>query len=329
MPARLENEFKINQNTELLLKGLPKYVNEWHNNLYAAKKTASTRRDFVRKIKKFLTYINKDPKKVLIDEINEDAVTNYYISIGTKTDSNGNMKETSGSYQQNVYSALNSFLGFLAKRKYIERNYIQDIERPKNNDLDRINRDRIRLTKRDFKLVLHKISMQSDAAFRYRDLALFQVLMTTGMRETALRIINISDIDFENHTLVTMDKGKGSGKFQLYNLNGQTMEAIQKWLEYRQYFVSHPTDALFLSYKGDRISVKGIAKLVDKHFYSAIGKHISPHKIRGGVVSILYDETKDIEFVRRAIGHSNVETTQRYIRTENNEREQAAKILEF
>ena len=328
MPARLENEFKINENVETILKGLPLYVNEWHDNMYAAKKTAATRRDFVRKIKNYLEFINKDPMRVTIDEINEQTITKYYISIGTKKDKNGNIVETSGSYQQNVYSALNSFLKFLTKRHYIKENYIENIERPKNNDLDRINKDRLRFTKRDFKLVLHKAAMESDPVYRYRDTAMLQIFMTTGMRETALRIINISDIDFENKTLVTIDKGKG-GKFQLYYLNDKTMESIKNWIEYRKYFEKYPCDALFLSYQGERISIKGIQKIVDKYFQKALGMHVSPHKIRGGVVSILYEETKDIEFVRRTIGHSNTSTTQRYISTENNERQQAAKILEF
>ena len=329
MPARLENELKINENVNEILKGLPSYVNEWHDNLYAAKKTAATRRDFVRKIRCYLEFINEDPMKVSIDEINDQTITKYYISIGTKKDKNGNIVETSGSYQQNVYSALSNFLTFLTKKEYIKRNYIQDIERPRSNDLERINEHRIRFTKRDFKLVLHEATMEFDPVYKYRDCALLRILMGTGMRETALRIINISDIDFEKKTLVTMDKGKGSGKFQLYYLNDLTIESIQKWLEYRKCFEKYPSDALFLSYQGERISTKGISKIVDKHFYKALGIHVSPHKIRGGVASILYDDTKDIEFVRRSIGHSNVETTQRYIRTENNERQQAAKLLEF
>lgn len=328
MPARLENELKINENIEAILKEMPKYVNEWHDNMYAAKKTASTRRDFVRKIKNYLEFINKIPKNVKMDEINEQTVTKYYISIGTKKDKNGNLVETSGSYQQNVYSALSNFLEFMTKRKYIEQNYIRDIERPKNNDLERINKERIRFTKRDFKLVLHKAALEPDLVLRYRDSALLQILMTTGMRETALRIINISDIDFENKTLVTIDKGRG-GKYQLYYLNEPTVESIIKWIEYRKYFEKYPSDALFLSYQGERISVKGISMIVDKYFQKALGVHVSPHKIRGGVVSILYEETKDIEFVRRSIGHSNASTTQRYISTENNERRQASKMLEF
>ena len=328
MPARLENEFRINANVEELLKWLPDYVNEWHDNLSASKKTASTRRDFVRKIKNFLQFIDANPMNVTIDKITEQSVTKYYISIGTKTDSKGNIVETSGSYQNNVYSALNNFLGFLVKRKYIDANYILDIERPKNNDLERINKDRIRFVKRDFKLVLHKAAMESDPVYRYRDYAILKIFMSTGMRATALRIINISDIDFEKKTLVTIDKGKG-GKFQLYPLNNSTIEAINNWLEYRPFFEKYPSDALFLSYQGERISNKGISKIVDKHFFNALGKHVSPHKIRAGVASILYDETRDIEFVRRSIGHSNVETTQRYISTDNEERQQAAKILEF
>ena len=330
MPARLENEFKINENIEEILKGMPKYVVEWHDNLSAAKKTASTRRDFVRKIRNYLLYINKDMDKISIDNINEVTVTKYYISIGTKKDSSGNLVETTISYQKGVYSALNNFLKFLVKKNYIEKNYLADIEKPKGDDLDRINRNRIYFTKADFKLVLHDAAMESDPVYRYRDSAILKLFMTTGMRETALRILNISDIDFEKRTIITSDKGHGTnGKFQQYFLNESTMESLMQWLEYRHYFENYPSDALFLSYQGERISTRGIAKIVEKHFMNALGKHVSPHKIRGGVASILYDETKDIEFVRRSIGHSKVETTQRYIRTNNEERQQAAKILEF
>lgn len=328
MPARLENELKINENIEAILKELPEYVNEWHDNLYAAKKTASSRLDFVRKIRNYLEFINKDPGKVSIEEINDHTVTKYYISIGTKKDKNGNVVETSGSYQQNIYSALNNFLKFLTKKGYIAKNYIEDIERPKNDDLERINRDRIKFTKRDFKLVLHAAGMEFDPVYKYRNTAILKIFMTTGMRETALRIINISDIDFEKKTLTTIDKGRG-GKFQVYNLNNSTIECIKNWLEYRKCFEKYPSDALFLSYQGERISTRGIAKIVDKYFYKALGKHVSPHKIRGGFISILYEETGDIEFVRRATGHSNAATTQRYISTNNDERERASEIMEF
>lgn len=329
MPARLENEMKITDCIEGLLNGMPYFVVEWYDNLYAGKKTAATRRDFIRKINKFLSFINADVSKVTCEDINARNVTKYYISVATKQNSDGSISETSISYQQNIYTALKNFLGFLAKKGYIERNYIEDIDRPKGDDLERINKNRIKLDKHDFKLVLYKAAMEPDPIYRYRDGAILNILMSTGMRETALRIINVSDIDFQKQTLVTIDKGKNNGTYQIYPLNDNTIKVIKNWLEYRKCFEKYPSDALFLNYQGERISCKGISRVVDKYFTQALGKHISPHKIRGGVVSILYDETNNIEFVRRAIGHSKVETTQRYIKTNDDEREQAVKILSF
>lgn len=329
MPARLENEMKITNSIEDMLKGMPTYVVEWHNNLHAGKKTAATRRDFIRKVHRFLTFIDTDVSKVTCDDITSSRVTQYYISISTKQNADGSLSETSVSYQQNIYTALKNFLGFLEKKGYIESNYIEEIDRPKGDDLERINEHRIKLDKRDFKRVLHKAAMERDPVYRYRDGAILNILMSTGMRETALRIINISDIDFQKQTLVTIDKGSNNGKYQIYPLNDETIKVIKKWLEYRKCFEKYPSDALFLNYQGERISCKGISRIVDKYFTQALGRHVSPHKIRGGVISILYEETGNIEFVRRAIGQSKVETTQRYIKTKDDERAQAIKILSF
>ena len=58
-------------------------------------------------------------------------------------------------------------------------------------------------------------------------------------------------------------------------------------------------------------------------------RELSPHKIRGGDVSILYKETGDAEFCRRAVGHSNIATTQRYITTGGEEKKRAAEIMSF
>lgn len=330
MPARLENEMEITKGINVMLKTMPEYVTEWHNNLYASKRTAATRREFVRKIRHFLEFINSDVSGITTDEITDDIVTSYYISISTKKNPDGSLSETSDSYQQNVYCALKNFLGYLEGKGYIDKNYILNINKPGNNDLDRINEHRIHFTKEDFSNVLKVIEAEPNVINRNRDRAIMKIFMTTGMRETALKILNVSDIDLENKTLVTVDKGKGKGKLQHYSLNESTVEAIKKWLDCRKQYVFEEDDgALFLSYQGKRLSTKGIAKLVDKHCYKALGKHVSPHKIRGGVASILYAETRDVEFVRRSIGHSAVATTQRYISTENNERKHAAKILEF
>jgi len=328
MPARYENEMEITQKIEVILQGMPKYVSEWHNNLYASKRTASSRREYVRKIRNMLEYIDKDVMSVTPDKITDDIITRYFIEIGTKANADGTIAETSDSYQQGVYCALKNFLGFMERKGYIKKNYILEIEKPSNKDLDRINEHRLRFSKDDFESVIDVVKKEKDDLCRTRDMALLKVFMGTGMRATALKILNISDIDLQKGTLVTVDKGSGKGKLQHYYLNKSTIEALQNWVEYRK-GCCRDEEALFLSRQGKRLSYEGISKVVEKYFDKALGLHVTPHKIRGGVASILYAETKDIEFVRKTIGHSNVATTQRYISTENNERQQAAKLLEF
>ena len=87
------------------------------------------------------------------------------------------------------------------------------------------------------------------------------------------------------------------------------------------------TDALFISKYGERISAKGVSNIVKKYTEEALGKPLSPHKLRAGFCSILYNKTHDTEFVRRAVGHSNISTTQRYIVTDGDEKRQSASII--
>lgn len=325
MQGRIENEMLINEKIQKKLDEMPEFVSEWHSLLRASKATASSRQDYVNKVHRFLEFISKDTKNITPRQLTASKTTEYYISVQTKEDKNGNIVDTSDSYQQTVYCALNSFLEYLLNHDYIKQNYMDEIKKPKNKDLDRINRNRTLLTEREFKLILHSAVMQTNPIIKSRDKAILLIFMSTGMRKEALRSINVSDIDFNDKTLVVIDKGD---KTQIYKLNAKCISAINEWLEYRHNYVRMPTDALFLSNQGTRISSNGLAKVVCKYTKLALGKELRPHKLRAGYCSILYDKNPDIEFVRRSVGHSDISTTQRYIVTSGSEREQAASIID-
>ena len=70
-----------------------------------------------------------------------------------------------------------------------------------------------------------------------------------------------------------------------------------------------------------------VAAIVKKYTAVALEKGISPHKIRAGFCSILYEQTGDIEFVRDAVGHASVTTTQRYVVKDDTARLKAASIM--
>lgn len=324
MDGRLQNELRIDRKNREKLKEMPDYVNRWYMNMKASDKTASTCCDYLRKVNKFLKYINDDVINIKASDINEDNVTGYYLSIQTK-EVNGEEIYTSDSYQGTVYSCLDNFLGYLYKTGLIEYNYINLINKPKNRDLDRINEHRILLTEKDFKMIINAVNTENNKTMRCRDRAIILLLMHTGMRKTALSNIVTGDIDFKNHKLTVIDKGN---KRHEYILDDAVYQAIIEWISVRHNFLKNRNEEyLFISTHGRGMSGNTLSDVVGKYTEIALGKRISPHKLRSGYCSILYNKTGDIEFVRRAVGHANSNTTQRYIVTKGEERRKAAEIM--
>lgn len=326
MSARYENESKIDNSIDNKLKMLPKYVSDWNLNMKASRRSAQTRRDFIYKVYNFLKFINNNPQNVKGDDITEEIVTRYFISTQNKI-KNGKEIPTSDSYQITVWSCLNNFFDFLENHGYIERNYILDIKKPQNKDLERINEHRIRLSANDFKSIISAVDSQKETVMKIRDKAILLTFMTTGMRETALMNIEMSDVDMKNRTLSIIDKGTKPHK---YIINDVLYKALSEWIKYRWVYNNDifEDQHLFLSKNRKPLSTVGIAGIVQKYTKIGIGKKLSPHKLRAGFATILYDKTQNIEFVRKAIGHSNIATTQRYIVTKGEERKEAADIIE-
>ena len=316
--SSLNNELKIECKINEILKDMPEYVKEWHSNLKASRKTAATRKDYVQKVKMFLSSIKADVSRVRLNEITKSAVTDYYISIQTKEDG-FDVKYTSDSYQLTVWCCLNNFLDYLSKMGYISSNYMSVIDKPKNHDLERVNENRILLTEEDFKKILRKVNTDSkNKFFRIRDTTILLLFMNTGMRKTALSTIDIDDIDLENKTIRIIDKGT---KRHEYVMNDKLTSLIYEWMELRFMTVNLGVTNLFTNESGEALTESGVYKIVKKY------SHVSPHKLRSGYCSILYNKTGDIEFVRRAVGHSNASTTQRYIVTKGEEKKKASEIM--
>lgn len=332
MKGRLETEIKIDRSIESMLDNLPVVVTKWNNLMDASRKTPATRRDFVTKVRYFTESITDKPKKYNYGNLTEEDIIRFMKSIRTKETPNGDIVETSDSYQATMWCCLNSFLGYLKKEGIIPHNYMEDIKKAKNHDLERINEHRVLLTSKDFKQIvkaLDKVNQnQIGRTNTYnRDKLIIVLLMTTGMRETALIEINLEDVHLDTQSLYVIDKGKLPHK---YFLGEDVCELIRDYLNDRNemlYDRNEITDALFISKYGERISAKGVSNIVKKYTEEALGKALSPHKLRAGFCSILYDKTHDTEFVRRAVGHSNISTTQRYIVTNGDEKRQSASII--
>lgn len=333
MSGRIEIDNKIFESIENKLKNMPTYVTEWYYNLRASEITASSCRDYITKLNNYLKHTCGEVKTADISCFSGDNITRYMTYIQTrKIVENGVIREvkTSDSYKQGIWSCLNNFCDYLYKNDLINKNYVQNIKRPKNNDLEKINSKRILLTDEDFNIILKSFDLENDLCIskknKNRNILIILLFMTTGMRKTALSEINIGDINFENLTIDVIDKRE---KRHLYKISEKTLLALNQWLDDRKSFRNaNNTDALFISNNGLRLSGNEIYNIVNKQCNLALGRKISPHKIRAGFCSAVYNKTHDIEFTRRAVGHSKIETTQRYIVTHNDEKEKSVKIID-
>ena len=322
MNGRLENELIILNKVENKLKEMPRYVEDWYYALRASDCTATTCSGYVNQIHLFMLYLNKNTKEVKLSDITKDSVNGYIISKRT-TERNGEIVETSISTRKTIWFALNNFLGYLYDSDLINENYMQNIRKPKNN---RQPEPKTFLNEDDFrKMLIAARQSSTDYFYKARNYGMIYLLMATGLRVTALRSINVDDIDWDNNTLTVIDKGD---KTQTYYITEDLMDKLENVKDHRNDYAKD-SPALFITKQGKRISKEVVEDLLVKisKGIREDGKPISPHQIRAGFCSIIYNKTKDIEFVRRAVGHSDVSTTMRYIVTENKEREKSSNLI--
>ena len=328
MSGRLSENNKLEKQIEKKLKTCPDYVSSWYYNMRASDKELTSCREYIKKVSQFLESINSNVSQVKVSDINQDNVTRYMIKIKTKSDGNGHEIETSDSYQLTFWYALRNFFEYLTKNKYIEDNYMSNISKPKNKDLDRINHERKLLTEKDFNKILDAVrsgawsNYASTRKMNERDMAIMVLFMTTGMRRAALAQIDLNDI--QDNILKVVDKGN---KIQEYYLSYDVLKIIGKWVIIRSQMNLKDKSALFVSKNGTRMTGQAICDVVEKYCEQALGYKVSPHKLRAGFCSIMYKETGDIEKVRRMVGHANISTTQRYIVTDNKERMESSAIM--
>lgn len=328
MDGRLEHKISNEKLIEKRLKELPECVSQYYFSRSSSKESKGSV-EYIKKIRAFFRFLNEDTKSIDVSQITENDVSKYLHSIEQSVDKEGNVRETTFAYRKQVHSILNSFFEYLRKRKLITENPMECIERPTTKDVVK----RKRLDSFDIHFILESIeggagtdyAKNKSKPWLLRDKAIIVLLAMTGMRETALTEININDLDFYNNTIKIIDKRH---KTHIYKMNDAIRNALTNWIEDRKEKLSgQEVDALFISNQKRRVSTSCVVQIVKKYSLEGLGYTISPHKLRAAFCTILYDETGDIEFVRRAVGHSSIETTQRYIVDDDSAKDEAASIM--
>ena len=329
MNGRLEHKVKNEGYVKRHLNDLPECVSQYYYSRSSSKESKGSA-EYIKKIKSFLSFINQDTKSIDVSKITEDDVSKYLHGIEQTIDNNGNIRETTFAYRKQVHSILNSFFEYLRKRRIIAENPMDCIERPVSKDIVK----RKYLDSFDIQFLLESVDKGAGSDiqknrqknWKLRDKAIIILLAMTGMRETALLEINMDDLNFDDGTIKVIDKRH---KTHIYKMNESMRNALMNWISDRALKLSGENiDALFISNRKQRLGTKSLVAIVEKYSLEGLGYKISPHKLRAAFCTILYKKTGDIEFVRRAVGHSSIETTQRYIVDDDTAKDEAALIME-
>jgi integrase/recombinase XerC len=204
---------------------------------------------------------------------------------------------------QRELSAIRSFFNFLLKNQLTDNNPGQYIKAPKKTrklprtlDVDQIK---------------SLLEAGTNSTIEIRDLAMFELFYSSGIRLSELAQLNLTDIDLTDKTLMVRS-GKG-GKSRMLPIGSKAVAAINTWLEHRIKSITSTETALFISTRGTRLGQRSIElRLKQWCKKKGIAENIHPHMLRHSFATHLLESSQDLRAVQELLGHSNISTTQIY-----------------
>ena len=320
--GRLEKEEKIRKKIQKKLKDLNPILTDFYNDMRGYKKSYNTINSYINYIIEFMNFISIDnTNDEFYKNIKPADIKRYIVSISTR-EVNGEMVAVSDDLQATKWSAINTFFVFLVNNDCIETNPMIKTKRPKVNTEHKVTY----LTQSEINQMFDNIKKMANPKLLNRDLALFSLFLSTGLRNSALTQINIDDINFSNNTIKVVEKGNKTRTIQ-FGLNMRQL--LLSWLKDREiFFEDVKTNALFISQLKERISIHTVGQLVEKYTKNITNKHITPHKLRATACTIMSANGIPVQVIKDMVGHENIQTTTRYVGVLDEERKQASNVLD-
>ena len=225
-------------------------------------------------------------------KITDDIGTGW---IGSLFSSNNNPR----SIQRHLSSAK-GFFKFLKKNSIIESSPFELVNAPKTpQHLPDV------LSPEDVEQLL---SLKPVDVLEIRDLAIVELMYSSGLRVSETANIDLNDFEEEMSFLRVL--GKGS-KTRIVPLGRYAINAIQNWIKEREKY-SEKSKALFINLKGSRLSVRSIQLRLKRLALKQGLPPVHPHMLRHSFATHMLESSGDLRTIQELLGHSSLSTTQIY-----------------
>lgn len=201
-------------------------------------------------------------------------------------------------------SALRTFFKFLVREGVVEANPARTVATPKREKhLPAV------LQTSDVALLLEQPDTSTNLGIR--DAAWLELLYASGLRISELVGIDLDDIELRAKLVKV--KGKGS-KERIVPFGSKAEAALRAWLAVRGQIVRDIEEpAVFLNYRGERITTRSIRRLFDDYVRDAsLRSGVSPHTMRHSFATHLLNAGADLRGIQELLGHASLSTTQKY-----------------
>ena len=234
-------------------------------------------------IQAMLSTVNKDIKQIETEDI-RSYLTSYQ-----------QQKQSCRVTIDNIRRILSSFFSWLEDEDHILQSPVRRIHKVKAV----IN---IKETYSD-----EALEMMRDNCTEPRDLAMIDMLASTGMRVGEMVLLNRNDIDFNERECVVFGKGN---KERVVYFDARTKIHLKNYLQSR----TDDNPALFVSLKApyNRMNIGGIETCLRRLGKQLGLARVHPHKFRRTLATMAIDKGMPIEQLQQLLGHKRIDTTLQY-----------------
>ncbi len=202
-------------------------------------------------------------------------------------------------------AAWRSFYNYLLREDFIDHNPLSRVATPKvKKKLPRFFYP---------EEVTKLLDAPDNTPLGQRDKAMLETLYACGLRVSELVNLDVADVDLAGGYLRVYGKG---AKERIVPLGSYAVEALKIYFNNgREKLLAkaHRVDAVFVNYRGERLTARGVRKILDKYLKKvAMERRASPHTIRHTFATHLLDRGADLRTVQELLGHVRLSTTQIY-----------------